>query len=198
MSRYSTASEASPLARSATEPRTTFSLSLHRYADYQQVVDFRLPGVAVLGVDERPPVGHGWGPSPAHVLGSALGACLGSALLLVMQGSGVELLDLRTDVSGAIQRDTLGQPHVTSISVRLTPVVARRADLDAVPSPERLAERSMIADALRSDLGLWIAITPEVRGETKPTPYGLSRAAAQQGGLGAPAPQYVEPAAPPV
>ena len=127
MSRHTTASEASPLARSASEPRSTFSLSLRRYSDFQQVVDFRLPGVAVLGVDERPPLGHGWGPSPAHVLGSALGACLGSALLLVMQGAGVEVLDLRTDVSGAIQRDTLGQPHVTSISVRLTPVVASRS-----------------------------------------------------------------------
>jgi len=73
-------------------------------------------------------------------------------------------------VSGAIQRDTLGQPHVTSISVRLTPVVAKRADLDTIPSPERLAERSMIADSLRSDLGLWIAITPEVHGETYGTP----------------------------
>ena len=187
MSRYPTAYTASPLAPSASEPRATFSLSLRRYSDFQQVVDFRLPGVAVLGVDERAPLGHGWGPSPAHVLGSALGACLGSTLLLVMQGAGAEVLDLRTDVSGAIQRDTLGQPHVTSISVRLTPVVARRADLDAVPSPERLAQRSMVADSLRSDLGLWIAITPEVRGEVQAASYGLPRAAASQ---------YVELAAP--
>jgi uncharacterized OsmC-like protein len=185
MTRNPTVSATSTLARPASEPRSTFSLSLHRYTDYQQVVDFRLPGVAVLGVDERPPLGNGWGPSPAHVLGSALGACLGSALLLVMQGGGAEVLDLRTDVSGAIQRDTLGQPHVTSISVRLTPVVASRADLDAVPSPERLAQRSMIADALRSDLGLWVAITPEVRGEVKPVSYGLPRAAAPQSELGA-------------
>ena len=135
MTRYTTASAASPLAPSASEPRSTFSLSLRRYSDFQQVVDFRMPGVAVLGVDERPPLGHGWGPSPAHVLGSALGACLGSTLLLVMQGAGAEVLDLRTDVSGALQRDTLGQPHVTSISVRLTPVVASRTDLDTVPSP---------------------------------------------------------------
>lgn len=191
MTTYTTASEASPLVRSASEPRSTFSLGLRRYSDFQQVVDFRLPGVAVLGVDERPPVGHGWGPSPAHVLGSALGACLGSALLIVMQGAGAEVVDLRTDVSGAIQRDTLGQPHVTSISVRLTPVVASRADLAAVPSPERLAQRSMIADSLRSDLGLWIAITPEIHGEVQPAPYGLPRAAAAQSGMGAPASQYV-------
>jgi hypothetical protein len=192
MTRFTTAPAASPLARSASEPRTTFSLSLHRYADFQQVVDFRLPGVAVLGVDERPPVGHGWGPSPAHVLGSALGACLGSTLLIVMRGAGAQVLDLRTDVSGAIQRDTLGQPHVTSISVRLSPVVGSRAELDTVPSPERLAERSMIADSLRSDLGLWIAITPEVRGETPPDPYGLARAAAPQDVTDAPAPRYAE------
>ena len=194
MTSFTAASDASPLARSANEPRSTFSLSLRRYSDFQQVVDFRMPGVAVLGVDERPPLGHGWGPSPVHVLGSALGACLGSALLLVMQGAGAEVLDLRTDVSGAIQRDILGQPHVTSISVRLTPVVASRADLAAVPSPERLAQRSMVADSLRSDLGLWIAITPEIHGEVQPAPYGLPRTSAQQSGLGAP--QYVGLAAP--
>jgi hypothetical protein len=44
----------------------------------------------------------------------------------------------------------------------------------------------MIADSLRSDLGLWIAITPEVRGETQPDPYGLARATAPQSALGAP------------
>ena len=192
MTRYSTAPAASPLAPSASEPRSTFSLSLRRYSDFQQVVDFRLPGVAVLGVDERPPIGHGWGPSPSHVLGSALGACLGSTLLLIMQGAGAEVLDLRTDVSGAIQRDTLGQPHVTSISVRLTPVVPKRADLDTIPSPARLAERSMIADSLRSDLGLWIAITPEVRGETPPDPYGLARTAAPQVVTDTSAPRYAE------
>ena len=101
-----------------------------------------------------------------------------------------------TDVSGGIRCDTIGRPHVTSITVRLTPVLASRADLDAVPTPEVLAQRSMIADALRSDLGLWIAITPEVRSGARPSTYGLSRAGASFADAASPVPRYVEAGVP--
>jgi organic hydroperoxide reductase OsmC/OhrA len=192
MTTVSTTSAASAPARSAAEPSSGFSLAIHRYSHFQQIVDFRLAGVALLGVDERPPLGRGWGPSPAHLLGSALGACLGDTLLIVMHAAGTDVLDLRTDVSGEIRCDTLGRPHVMSITVRLTPVLASRADLDAVPTPEALAQRSMIADALRSDLGLWIAITPEVRSGVRPPTYGLSRAGASFADVASPVPRYVE------
>ncbi|PYP79997.1 MAG: hypothetical protein DMD35_06700 [Gemmatimonadetes bacterium] len=162
MTSFLTASAASTLAPPAIEPKSSFSLAIHRYTNYQ-IVDFRLPGVAVLGLDDRPPMGRGWGPSPEHLLGSALGACLGAALLRVMRAAGAEVLEIRTDVSGAIQGDALSRERVTGITVRLIPVVASRSDLDVVPSAERLAELSLVADALRPDLHLSVAITPEVR-----------------------------------
>ena len=192
MTTGSTTSAASTPVRSSTEPSSGFSLAIHRYSDFQQIVDFRLQGVALLGVDEQPPLGRGWGPSPAHLLGSALGTCLGDTLLAVMRAAGADVLDLRTDVNGGIQRDTFGRPHVTSITVRLTPVLASRADLDVVPTPELLAQRSMIADALRSDLGLWIAITPEVRSGLRPPPYDATRAGTSFGEVSSPVPRYVE------
>jgi uncharacterized OsmC-like protein len=196
MSKIPAAPAASALTRPAIEPSSGFSLAIHRYSDFQQIVDFRMAGVALLGVDERPPLGRGWGPSPAQLLGSALGACLGSTLLAIMRNAGADVLDLRTDVSGGIQRDTLGRPHVMSITVRLIPVVASHADLDAVPSPERLAQRSMIADTLRPDLGLWIAITPEVRGGVRPSTSGPARAGTSFGEVVSPVPRYVEAGAP--
>ena len=196
MTTVSTTSAASTPARSAAEPSSGFSLAIHRYSHFQQIVDFRLAGVALLGVDEQPPLGRGWGPSPAHLLGSALGACLADTLLVVMRAAGTDVLDLRTDVSGGIRCDTIGRPHVTSITVRLTPVLASRADLDAVPTPEVLAQRSMIADALRSDLGLWIAITPEVRSGARPSTYALSRAGASFADAASPVPRYVEAGVP--
>lgn len=196
MTTVSTTPAASTPARSAAEPSSGFSLAIHRYSHFQQIVDFRLAGVALLGVDEQPPLGRGWGPSPAHLLGSALGACLGDALLVVMRAAGADVLDLRTDVSGEIRCDTLGRPHVMSIAVRLTPVLASRADLDAVPTPEALAQRSMIADALRSDLGLWIAITPEVRSGARPSTYALSHTGASFADVASPVPRYVEAGVP--
>ena len=192
MTTGSTTSAASTPVRSSTEPSSGFSLAIHRYSHFQQIVDFRLPGVALLGVDEQPPLGRGWGPSPAHLLGSALATCLGDTLLAIMRAAGAEVLDLRTDVSGGIQRDTFGRPHVTSITVRLAPVLASRADLDVVPTPELLAQRSMIADALRSDLGLWIAITPEVRSGARPAPYAPTHGGTSFGEVASPVPRYVE------
>lgn len=192
MTTVRTTSAASTPTRPAAEPSSGFSLAIHRYSEFQQIVDFRMAGVALLGVDERPPLGRGWGPSPAHLLGSALGACLADTLLVVMRAAGADVLDLRTDVSGGIQHDTLGRPHVTSVTVRLTPVLASRADLDVVPTPELLAQRSMIADALRSDLGLWIAITPEVRGGVRPAAYDARRAGTSFGDVASPVPRYVE------
>ena len=191
MTKSITASAASTPALAATASPPAFALSINLYSDYQQIVDFRMPGVAVLGLDERRPLGHGWGPSPVQLLGSALGACLGSALLRAMRDAGAEVVDLRTDVHGRIEKDRLDRPHVVSVTVRLTPVVTARSALEAVPSPERLAKLSMVADVLRSDLGLWIAITPEVRsGATRSR--DAARASRPAADVAAPLPHYVE------
>src|SRR5689334_1711847 len=171
-----------------------FALVVHRYRDYQQIVDFRLPGVAVLGLDECPPHGRSWGPSPAHLLGSAVGACLAGALIRILHEGGATLLDLHTRVSGKIRHDTLGRAHVASLTVRLIPIVAHRADLGALPSPERLAELSMIADALRTDLALWVAITPEVRGDDDSAPVA-DRSGRRNIEITTPVPRFLEPTA---
>ena len=180
----------SPLADVGSE----FALTVHQYRNYQQIVDFHLPGVAVLGLDECPPLGQSWGPSPAHLLGSAVGACLAGALIRALHDSGASLLDVNTRVSGKIRRDTLGRAHVASLTVRLTPTVANRSDLDALPSPERLAELSMIADALRTDLALWIAITPEVRSDDSAS--AVDRVGRRGIDVAAPLPRFFEPMMP--
>ena len=185
----------STLTASVADVGSEFSLTVHHYRDYQQIVDFRLPGVAVLGLDECVPLGRNWGPSPVHLLGSAVGACLAGALIRVLHDGGASLIDLHSRVSGKIRKDTLGRAHVASLAVRLTPIVSSRDDLDVLPSPERLAELSMIADALRTDLPLWIAITPEVRSD------GDSMSAAERAGrrgidVPAPLPHFYEPTIP--
>jgi organic hydroperoxide reductase OsmC/OhrA len=173
-----------------------FALTVHHYRDYQQIVDFRLPGVAVLGLDESPPRGRSWGPSPAHLLGSAVGACLAGSLIRILHEAGATLIDLHTRVTGKIRNDTLGRPHVASLTVRLTPIVSSRADLGALPSPERLAQSSMVADALRTDLALWVAITPEVRGARDTAPALNSPSASRGLDVATPLPHFYEPTTP--
>jgi uncharacterized OsmC-like protein len=172
---------------------TSFSLAIRLYGDYQQIVDFRMPGVAVLGLDESPPRGRGWGPSPAHLLGSALGSCLGAALLHDLRERQIEVVDLRTDVSGTVRTDMLRDRHLANLTITLSPVLTRRTDVDRMPAPEDLAERSMIAGSIRTGLGLWIAITPEVRTGTRTAPHG-ARSHAATADAAAIVPHFVEPA----
>lgn len=192
MTKPITTSAASTRTADRTELESGFSLAIHLYSDYQQIVDFRMPGVAVLGLDERPPIGRSWGPSPSHLLGASLGACLGGALLQELREAGAEVVDLFTNVSGAIRKDVMGRPHVASMHVRLTPVVTARSALEAMPSPERLAQRSLIADVLRTDLGLWISITPEVRTTARAVGRDVVRPAKRTTEASATVPRFVE------
>jgi organic hydroperoxide reductase OsmC/OhrA len=170
MSTIPVARPAPNLAPPVREPHKGFSLSIGLLDQYQQIVDFRLPGVAVLGLDECPPLGRGWGPAPAHLLASALAACLGGTLLKSLRDAGTEVLDLRTHVTGTLGRNVRGQSYIASVVVRLTPVLAR--ETRAMPTPEQLAERSMIADAMRRDLEVRVAITPEIRHERGADGFG--------------------------
>ena len=162
MTQLSSAYTLNRLGGPTVEPTSDFSLAIRLYSDYEQIVDFRMAGVAVLGLDERPPVGRGWGPSPAHMLGSALGADLGGTLLRCLRTANVDPIDLHTEVCGSFLNDAVGRPHLSSLVVRLTPVLASEEDAAAIPTAERLTEQCAIADCLRSDIVLHIAITPEV------------------------------------
>ena len=107
------------MARPASEPRSTFSLSLHRYTDYQQVVDFRLPGVAVLGVDERPPLGNGWGPSPAHVLGRMIGQMVRQGMkLYATEGTAAMIERAGMPVQMVTKRIGRGKPDILNVILR--------------------------------------------------------------------------------
>ena len=179
----------------AAEAGSQLSLSIGLYSDYQQIVDFRMPGVAVLGLDESPPLGRGWGPSPAHLFGSAFGACLGAALLRELRARRIEVLDLRTEVSVGVHLDSLGDRHLTNLDVRLSPVLTRRADVERMPTPDALIDHSLIAGGIRTDLGCRIAITPQVRATTRAASDAM-RSSATAADVAAPVPRFFEPAMP--
>ena len=107
----------------AAEPERDFALTLDLHEDYRQSVDFGLPGVAALDVDEPAPLGAGRGPNPARLLGAALGSCLGASLLFCLRKARIDVRDLRTSVKGTIVRNSAGRLRIGRIDVRLEPVV---------------------------------------------------------------------------
>ena len=153
---YSASRPTSPVV----EPESAFSLSIRLYSGYEQIVDFKLPGVAVLGLDERPPKGNGWGPSPSRLLGAALGACLGAALLAWLREHRVDVRDMRTDVIGAFKRDSSGRRTIERLDVRLIPIVASPEAL-ALPSVAELLEASVVARSIGRGIDVHVSIVPE-------------------------------------
>jgi hypothetical protein len=144
----------------AVEPSPGIALAIRLYSDFQQIVDFRMPGVAVLGLDERPPRGRGWGPSPSHLMGAALGACLGAALLARLRGEGADVRDMRTEVTGSFARDARGVRRLDRVAVRLSPII-EPGPAPTMPSAEWLIEQSVVAQSLGPSVRVELTITPE-------------------------------------
>jgi uncharacterized OsmC-like protein len=96
-----------------------FSLSLELLDGYAQQVDFGLPGVAPLVIDEPHPLGEDRGPSPSRVLGAALASCLGASLLFCLRKGRVEVQGLRSEVRGTMTRNAAGRLRIGGIRVTL-------------------------------------------------------------------------------
>ena len=100
-----------------------FSLTIRLYRDYAQVVDFGLPELTLLALDEPPPLGRSHGPNPARLLGSAVGACLGASLLYCLRKSRIDESGLSTKVEGTIVRNARGRLRVGPLRVTLSPTL---------------------------------------------------------------------------
>ena len=101
----------------------SFQISLTLREGYQMSADFGLPGVDPLWFDEPAPLGAGQGPNAARVLASAVGNCLASSLLFCLRKSRVDVQELRATVSATTARNDRGRLRITSLRVRLEPVV---------------------------------------------------------------------------
>lgn len=62
----------------------TIEVRLSQQQDYQLRVSFG-DGIAELTADEPPPLGGNAGPSPVHLLASAVGSCLSDSLLFALR-----------------------------------------------------------------------------------------------------------------
>ena len=107
----------------APEAERDFALTLDLHDGYRQAVDFALPGVAALEVDEPAPLGEGHGPNPARLLGAALGSCLGASLLFCLRKARIDVHGLHTSVKGSIVRNAAGRLRIGRVDVHLEPVV---------------------------------------------------------------------------
>lgn len=76
-----------------------------------------------LVADEPEPLGEGTGPDAARLLAAAMGNCLSASLLLCLQKSRLDVLDLRAAVTLRIERNEQGRLRVGRGEVRITVAV---------------------------------------------------------------------------
>ena len=107
---------------------SVFSVSLSLSEGYQFHVDPVTEGAAAFVIDESSPLGGGAGPSPAHVLASAMASCLGSSLVFCLKKAHIELKSLRIVARGELVRNSRKRLRVGSIHIELFPEVSHGDD----------------------------------------------------------------------
>jgi organic hydroperoxide reductase OsmC/OhrA len=101
-----------------------FAVTLDWREGFQFAVDFEQDGVAPLLTDEPQPLGLGAGPNPTRMLAAAVGNCMSASLKFCLDRAHIEVLDMKTHVTGTIVRNERGRMRIGSLQVRLEPVVA--------------------------------------------------------------------------
>ena len=135
-----------PGAQTPAFPDSEFTIALHLDDGYRQLVDFDVPGVPSLVVDEPTPLGTGAGPNPSRLLGAAVGSCLAASLTFCMRKARLDVRGVRTTVRGTLVRNEGGRLRIGSLHVRLEPVVPEDQH-DRVPRCLALFEEFCVVTA---------------------------------------------------
>lgn len=103
------------------EHAEAFDISLTLEEDFRFRVDFGLPGVPDVQVDEPEPLGGGEGPNASRLLAAAVGNCLSASALFCLRKAKVAVTDMRTEVHTELVRNEDGRLRIGKIDVRLHP-----------------------------------------------------------------------------
>jgi organic hydroperoxide reductase OsmC/OhrA len=148
-------------------PRATAVAETHGFAfdvdlidAYRQRVDFALPGVAPLDVDEPPPLGASGGPNPARLLGAAVASCLGASLLFCLGRARIAVRGLHTHVDVTMTRNARGRLRVGRIRVRLEPAVAEEDQPRVARCAEVFEEFCVVTASVRPGVPVDVDVVP--------------------------------------
>jgi uncharacterized OsmC-like protein len=103
------------------EPVSEFTISIDQVADYEFRVNFLKEGLGDLTVDEGPPLGKYAGPSPSHLLASAIGACLNASLLFCARKARVDVKHLHGEVKVQTIRNEERRLRIGKVEVTIDP-----------------------------------------------------------------------------
>lgn len=137
-----------------------FALEMRLRSGFELAVDFGEDRVPGLTVDEAPPLGEGNGPSPARLLGAAVGSCMSASLLFCLRRARVEVPELRTTVEGTLVRNEAGRLRIGGLRVRLHPMVdpGDRARMERCL--ELFEDFCVVGQSVRQGIPLHVEVEP--------------------------------------
>lgn len=94
------------------------SVTLHQTHEYQFDIAFA-PGMAHVTSDEGAPLGSAQGPSPVHLLLSAVGSCMSSSLYFALRKFKNDPGGISTTAQGRLGRNEAGRMRVLHIEVEI-------------------------------------------------------------------------------
>ena len=96
-----------------------FEISIKREGGYRFTVDFQMPRVENLMVDEDPPLGKGEGPDPSRMIGAALLQCLSSSLIFCMDKSHARIDSLDGTATVRFGRNNEKRLRIAGIDIEI-------------------------------------------------------------------------------
>jgi len=96
-----------------------FRIELHNQEGFRFEVHFPNPAIAPLITDEGAPIGADAGPSPSHLLGTAVANCLAASLLFALRKFGNDAGPLRAIATVRNVRNAKGRLRIGHIGVDL-------------------------------------------------------------------------------
>lgn len=139
-----------------------FEVSLTLVDGYRFDVDFALPGVPALRMDEPEPLGGDEGPNAARLLAAAVGNCLGSSALYCLRKARVPVTGMRTTVRTRMARNEAGRLRIGRIDVDLHPEVPDEDQARMARCLDLFEDFCLVTESVRAGIDVGV----EVRVET--------------------------------
>ncbi len=98
----------------------SFTIHLEQQDAYQFDINFNLPNVTHLTVDEPTPLGKSTGPNASRLLVAAAANCLSAGLLFCLTKESAPAHSLKTEAIGHIERNQQGRLRISHIAIKLT------------------------------------------------------------------------------
>lgn len=138
-----------------------FDISLVLEDEYRFDVDFEMPDVPALRMDEPEPLGASEGPNAARLLAAAVGNCLSSSALFCLRKARVPVTGMRTEVRTTLGRNEAGRLRVHDIEVTLHPEVPDEDQARMVRCMDLFEDFCLVTESVRKGIEVGVDVQVE-------------------------------------